>query len=296
MKVLCIGHATYDVVIPVDNYPMENTKNSIGGSRACGGGPASNVAYLLGKWGIDTYFAGLVGNDYEARIIKKEFNDKGVNTDYFIMDKDYQTTKSYVIVNKENASRTTFACQTEKKYLTDLNIDINPDIILIDGHEYELSRKIIENNKGAKVVIDAGRCTDEVIALCKLCDYVVCSYTFAKDYSKSDDLDIIFDKLRQDFNGEIVVTLEAKGCAYYNDGVKIIKGLTLKAIDTTAAGDIFHGAFTYGLAQGWDLYKILTFSNTTSGLSVTKITGRKSVFPLEIVNRVYDELRRRNFY
>ena len=107
---------------------------------------------------------------------------------------------------------------------------------------------------------------------------------------------IIFDKLRQDFNGEIVVTLEAKGCAYYNDGVKIIKGLTLKAIDTTAAGDIFHGAFTYGLAQGWDLYKILTFSNTTSGLSVTKITGRKSVFPLEIVNRVYDELRRRNFY
>lgn len=71
MKVLCIGHATYDVVIPVDDYPEENTKNRINNSICCGGGPASNAAYLLGKWGIDTYFAGLVGNDYEARVIKK---------------------------------------------------------------------------------------------------------------------------------------------------------------------------------------------------------------------------------
>lgn len=296
MKVLCIGHATYDVVIPVDNYPKENTKNRIGGSISCGGGPASNAAYLLGKWGIDTYFAGLVGDDYEAHVIKREFERKNVNTDYFIMDKDYKTTKSYVIVNKLNASRTSLACQTDKRYLSDLDIKINPDIILIDGHEYELSKKIIEKNKNAKVVIDAGRCTDEVIDLCKLCDYVVCSYTFAKDYAKSDDLDIIFDKLRKNFKGEIVVTLEEKGSAYYSDGVKIIKGLKLKAVDTTAAGDIFHGAFTYGLTQGWDLYKILTFSNTTSGLSVTKMTGRKSVFPLVIVNRVYDELRRSNFY
>lgn len=212
------------------------------------------------------------------------------------MDSDYKTTKSYVIVNKKNASRTTFACQSEKKHLTDLDIKIKPDIILIDGHEYELSKKVIEKNKDAKTVIDAGRCTDEVIDLCKICDYVVCSYTFAKEYVGSDNLDIIFDKLRADFEGEVVVTLEETGCAYYDDGVRIIKGLKLKAVDTTAAGDIFHGAFTYGLTKNWDLYKILTFSNTTSGLSVTKITGRKSVFPLEIVNRVYDELRRSNFY
>lgn len=296
MKVLCIGHATYDVVIPVDDYPVENTKNRIGNSICCGGGPASNAAYLLGKWGIDVYFAGLVGNDYEASVIKKEFTSKGVNTDYYIMDDSYKTTKSYVIVNKKNASRTTLACQFEKKYLNDLDIGIKPDIILIDGHEYELSKKVINENKDAKVVIDAGRCTAEVIDLCKMSDYVVCSYTFAKEYAKTDNLDIIFSKLRSDFKGEIVVTLEEAGCAYYDSGVKIIKGLKLKAIDTTAAGDIFHGAFTYGLTKNWDLYKILTFSNTTSGLSVTKITGRKSVFPLEIVNRVYDELRRSNFY
>lgn len=296
MKVLCIGHATYDVVLKVDNYPLENTKNRIEGSVCCGGGPASNAAYLLGKWGVDTYFAGLVGDDYPAMVIKKEFEFVNVHLDYFKMDKSYMTTKSYVIVNSKNASRTSLATQSKKKYLDDMNVTIKPEIILIDGQEYELSKKVIENNPQAKVVIDAGRCTKEVIDLCQMSDYVVCSKTFAKEYAKSDDLDTIFKILRNDFKGEVIVTLEEKGCAYYDSEIKIVKGLTLNAVDTTAAGDIFHGAFTYGLTKNWDMYKILTFANTTSGLSVTRLTGRKSIFPLHIVDEVYSELRRRNFY
>lgn len=296
MKVICIGHATYDIVLKVDEYPLENTKNRIAGSVCCGGGPASNAAYLLGKWGIDTYFSGLVGDDYPAQVIKKEFEYVNVHLDYFKMDKDYTTTKSYVIVNSKNASRTSLATQTKKKYLDNIDITIKPDIILIDGQEYELSKRVIENNLDAKVVIDAGRCTEEIIELCKMSDYIVCSKTFAKEYAKSEELDTIFKVLKNDFDGEIVVTLEEEGCAYYDSDIKIVKGLTLEAVDTTAAGDIFHGAFVYGLTQKWDMYKILTFANTTSGLSVTRLTGRKSIFPLHKVEEVYNELRKRNFY
>lgn len=296
MKVLCIGHATYDIVIPVEEYPKENTKNRIQASFYCGGGPAANAAYLLGKWGIETFFSGLVGNDYASRVIEKEFRHVNVNLNYFVKDDTYKTTKSYVIVNTKNASRTSLACQGDKKYLKDIDIPIKPDIILIDGQEFELSKKVIKNNPQAKVVIDAGRCTDEVIELCHLCDYIVCSKDFAIKYSNSDDLKIMFNKLNNDFKGEIVITLESLGCAYYNNGIEIVKAIPTHAIDTTAAGDIFHGAFVYGLTQNWDMYKILSFANTTSSLSVTKLTGRKSIFPLQIVEDVYSELRKRNIY
>lgn len=296
MKVLCIGHATYDIVIPVSGYPKENTKNRINEIYYCGGGPASNAAYLLGKWGIDTYFAGLIGDDYPGMVIEKEFEHVNVHTDYLKKSKNYKTTKSYVIVNKENASRTSLACQDSPKYLDNLDISIKPDIILIDGQEYELSLNVIKQNKDCKVIIDAGRCTENVVNLCKFCDYIVCSKNFACEYTKSENLNEMFEILRNDFKGEIIITLEQDGCAYYDDGVKVIKALKLQPIDTTAAGDIFHGAFTYGIACNWDMYKILSFANTTSGLSVTKMTGRKSIFPLTIVESVYDELRRRNFY
>lgn len=296
MKVLCIGHATYDVVIPVDSYPVENTKNRVNNITYCGGGPSSNAAYLLGKWGIDTYFCGSAGDDYPARVIESELKKVGVNIDYLIKDKTYKTTKSYIMVNTSNASRTTLSVQDKNKNINDIDIKIKPDIILIDGHEAELSKKVINDNKDSIVVIDADRCTHDVIQLCKLSDYIVCSKTFALDYTNSDDVNIMLERLNNDFDGEVVITLESDGCAYYDNGTKIIKSIPVKAVDTTGAGDIFHGAFIYGLINNWDMYKILTFASVTSGLSVTRLTGRKSVFPLNIVEDVYNELRRRNFY
>ena len=104
MKVLCIGHATYDVVIPVSSYPVENTKNRVGSEICCGGGPAANAAYLLGKWGIDTYFCGLVGNDYEGNIIENELKSVNVNTDYLVKDDNFKTTKSYFFSISEYSS------------------------------------------------------------------------------------------------------------------------------------------------------------------------------------------------
>ena len=74
MKVICIGHASYDITMPVLSYPVENTKNRVHDRVECGGGPASNAAYLLGKWGIDTCFIGLVGNDlYGKNIILEQY-------------------------------------------------------------------------------------------------------------------------------------------------------------------------------------------------------------------------------
>ena len=297
MKVLCIGHATYDVVIPIENYPIENTKNRVSNSICCGGGPSANAAYLLAKWGIDTYFVGCVGADYAGNYIDAEFKSVGVKLDYFIKSKALKTTSSYIIVNTKNGSRTTLSTRNNIKNIGYKNIDIKPDIILIDGYEVELSKKVINNNKDSIVVIDAGKCTPDIVSLCHLSDYIVCSLEFAKDYTESNDIDTMMKKLKDDFKGEVIITLEDKGCCYYQgDDVKTIKSIPIKPIDTTGAGDIFHGAFVYGLISKWDMYKILSFSCTTSGMSVTKLTGRKSIFPLNQIESVYNELRKRNFY
>ena len=48
MKILCIGHVAYDITVPLEEFPTENTKNRVNERIECGGGPASNAAYLLG--------------------------------------------------------------------------------------------------------------------------------------------------------------------------------------------------------------------------------------------------------
>ena len=102
IKTLCIGHSSYDIYIQTDEYPKEGTRERYVHKVACGGGPAANVAYLLGKWGVSTTFAGVVGNDVFGSRIKKELETVGVDTRYMESSYENDTTISFIIVNKKN--------------------------------------------------------------------------------------------------------------------------------------------------------------------------------------------------
>ncbi len=296
-KILCIGHASYDYTLPLDGYPVENSKNRINEKYECGGGPASNAAFLLGKWGLDTTLMATVGNDDNGKKIIKELKSVGVNTEYIEVVKGKETTKSFVIVNKRNASRTIISNRNKDMNLENYDIDFKPDIILIDGQELEASKKIFKEYKDAIKVIDAGTYKPETVELSHMVDYCVCSKDFAEGLAKrkidlNNEISIhkIFLLLEEEFNTNVVITLEEKGCIYRNHKiVEIMPSIDVKAADTTGAGDIFHGAFVYGLAQEWELSKIVRFSNITAALSTTKIGSRNSVFELKEVEQVYEE-------
>lgn len=295
MKILCIGHATYDITMPVDSYPIENIKIRVQERIECGGGPASNAAYLLGKWGIETYFAGIVGDDYFGKKIRDEFRTVGVNIDYLQFSKEYQTPSAMIIANKESGSRTILSYHNNSLKMNEVNIEIEPDIILMDGQEYEISKKTIEKYSNAISIIDAGRDKKEVIDLCKMCNYIVCSKDFAEKISNNviidkSTLNDSLDILNKEFKGQVIITLGEDGCAYKDKELVIVPSFKVKSVDTTGAGDIFHGAFTYAIANNWDLNKALKFSNIAGAMSATKIGGRNSIFELKEMEKVLNEL------
>ncbi|MDD2377640.1 MAG: PfkB family carbohydrate kinase [Bacilli bacterium] len=299
MKILCIGHAAYDITLPVEHMPLENTKNRIHSRVECGGGPASNAAYLLGKWKMDTTFMGIVGNDLYGHNIKKEFDEINVDTTYLEISDEHVTTSSFIIANRENGSRTILTYRPSDMKMSDVDIDFKPDIILVDGQEPELSTKIIKENPEAISIIDAGRSRKEIVELSKLVTYLVCSKQFAEevtelkiDYDNWDSIVALYHKLEEMFNNKIVVTLESKGCLYKHLGeIKIMPSIQVKAVDSTGAGDIFHGAFTYGIAKNFDYEKTLKLANIAGAISVTRIGGRYSVPTLEEMEEVYNEFK-----
>ena len=298
MKVLCVGNSAYDITYVVEHFPKENVKYKILNQVECGGGSCGNAAYLLAKWGIETYFVGLIGNDTYGKRIRDEFRTIGVKNDYLEIADNYETTTSHIIVNQENGSRTILSYHPNYREMNEINIDIVPDYIYLDGREYNMAKKVLESYPNAISIIDASNDRKDVKELCKLCNYVVCSKDFMKNISGIDidninNLDSAFKVLENEFNATIIVTLEELGSAYRNSNneIVIIPSVKVKAIDTTGAGDIFHGAFTYGLIQGWNIEDILRFSNIAGAMSVTKVGGRNSMFELNDMLKVYNELR-----
>ena len=296
--VLCIGNSAYDITFPVDEFPKENVKYKIQEQIECGGGSCGNAAYLLAKWGIETYFVGMVGDDFYGKRIRDEFRTIGVKTDYLVLSSDYRTTTSHIIVNKENGSRTILSYHPAYREMDELdyNLDSEPELILLDGREFNMAKKAIEMYPNALKIIDAGNDKLQVKELCKLCDYVVCSKDFMKkvsgiDIDNLDNLDAAFKVLEDMFNTKVIVTLEDKGCAYRKDNnIVIIPSIQVKAIDTTGSGDIFHGALAFSLLKGWDLEKCLKFSNLAGAMATTKYGGRNSMFELKEIEKVFNEV------
>lgn len=297
MRVMCIGHAAYDITLPLDHYPIENKKTRVKGRVECGGGSASNCAYLLAKWGVETYFAGVVGRDHYGSVIRKEFEDIGVSTKYLQQNETSQTTASYIIANTSNGSRTILQCKDEKSVMNAVDFAEEFDIILFDGYEKDMALKLIEKNPRAIKIIDAGSLKEGTVEIAKYCDYIACSHDFAEDYTGmkvnyEDMMSVvnIYEKMKQDFNGQVIITLEDKGSFTYSDGYKLVPSIKVIPVDSTGAGDIYHGAFTYCISQNYDLIKTLNIANITGALSVETIGGRFSIRSLDEVLKKYDEL------
>lgn len=297
MKVMCIGQSAYDITLPLDHYPIENKKVRVQQKVECGGGSASNCAFLLAKWGLDTYFAGVIGNDHYGSNIKKEYDSVGVNTKYLQISDKYPTTSSYIIANTSIGSRTILTSKDNNIGMEPMEVEDQFDYILLDGYEKDFALEVIKKNPNAISILDAGSMKEATVELARVVDYVVCSHDFAEDVSKEkidyDDIETIiraYKGLKKEFNGNIIITLESYGCFTCVDGMyKIIPSIKVKAVDSTGAGDIFHGAFVYSLASGFDLNKALTFSNITGALSVLTIGSRLSIPDLERVEEKYND-------
>lgn len=296
MKVVCVGHSTFDTTLPMDFYPTENFKYRIHNHIECGGGPASNGAYLLAKWGMDTTIMSIVGDDYYGQQIVKEFSDIGANTEYLEVHSGYMTPSSYIIANMGNGSRTVITSKKDPiRKLTHSGV-VSADVILIDGEHPETAEEVLLQNPDAISILDAGRLTDDTKHLGKLVKYLVCSKEFAEKFAgrKIDASDIdsaiyCYEKLKQYFNNTVVITLEDKGSFTKFNGYEVIPTIKVKTLDSTGAGDIFHGAFAYFISNGYSLKDTIHYSSVTSAISVTRIGARNSIPTLDEVLH-YDEI------
>ena len=312
MAILTIGLACYDQFYFTTSYPKENSKSFAYDFIESGGGPCANAAYLLGLWGEDIYHLGHLHDDIYGNKIISEFKQIGVKTDQIIFSDEMITPLAAITVNKENGSRTIITRKlntppsittTEKnklnqfiRYLQENKRDL---VILIDGHEPELSEYVIKQLPNVKVVMDAGSLRDSNLYLAKYTDYLVASENFALAYAHLDEftnkksLESALKKLTSIARGSAFITLGEKGCAYMEDKkVKVIPSFICQSIDTTGAGDIFHGAFAYGVSYGWNIEKIISFASLTAAISIERKGVRKAMPNLSEVNKAQHRFER----
>ena len=312
MAILSIGFACFDQFFFLNEWPQENTKNFCHDFIESGGGPAANAAWLLGLWGEEVYYIGHLHQDLYGQRIIDEFAEAGVDTSQVVFSDDMITPLASVLVNRLTGSRTiiTRKMQTPPSLTYDQKLKLDdlaerliaaeePVTILIDGHEPEISEYLIKKLPNARVVMDGGSLRASNIKLAAWTDYFGVSEHFARDYmsyrslSTEAEIKAALIELNKICRGEAFITLGEKGCAFLKSGMlQIVPSWLCNAVDTTGAGDVFHGAFTYGVHYSWHIDNIILFASLTAAISIEKKGVRESMPDLAVVHHSLNSYER----
>lgn len=280
LDVLCVGHASYDLVFAVDHHPDADEKTFADKFINCGGGPAANAAVTVSRLGLKSAFAGYLGNDFYGQQHMEEFSQAAVNTDLIVRG-DSPTPLSAILV-KPDGRRMVVNYKGATPLLPADSIDLSawqPQVILFDGHEPEVSLALMNSisGRGISTVLDAGSVHRGSLKLLEQVDYIVASQKFARECTGKEDPQQAALKLGQ-LGSAVVITLGEAGLVWKKaDGSGSLPAFAIDAVDTTGAGDAFHGAFAAGLAYGMHWKELLTFASAVGALCCTKVGARPAI-------------------
>lgn len=296
--VVCVGHAAYDILFPLDTLPPKDTKAMISVSYESAGGPAYNAAALIAKWGLPCALAAVVGRDPYGDRALADLRALGADVSLVRRDPDAPTPLSVVLSAADDGSRTIV---TRKAPMAPLDgaavlaaLPFAPACILADGHESEAAAALAQAFPDLPFVLDAGSPRPGVERLVPLATHCIVSERYAASLlgaSKlADDavdaaLDLLCAAARRATElgrrgaGLCAVTLGRRGCRYRVGGgsAESLAAFTVPVVDSTGAGDIFHGAAAYALALGKDGRAALTLASAAAAISVGRRGGFASI-------------------
>lgn len=282
MKVAGLGQCSLDFIASLPRFPKEDTKMEALGLTVQGGGPVATALVSLSRLGARTYFMGVVSKDSAGGEIIEGLKDEGVDVSRLKVRRAGDSQRAFILVNGKTGSRTILWKRPSAPMLKPAELRTEfikgKDMLLLDGLMIRASLKAARIAKRLQipVMLDAGRMREGMMELASLSDYIVASEEFSKDISNRPEDTL--RKLALLHPKAVTVTLGERGSLTWHDGeVFRTPAFKVKAVDSTGAGDVFHGGYIYALLRGWDLRKTLLFSSAFAALKCRTPGGRAGI-------------------
>jgi len=278
--VLCVGAGTYDLVYSVDHHPEPDEKIRATSFLGCGGGPAANGAVTAALFGLKSAFVGYLGYDIFGEAHFSELQQAGVITEH-VKRGDHSSALSVVMV-KPDGRRALVNYRKAESCLAPGSFDfsaINTKVILFDGHEPLISPAVARAARKRDIitVLDAGSIHSGTEELAGLVDYLVCSEKFGLGFSGEKNAEKAVEKLSV-YAPYVIITVGERGLVWKGpEGSGYLSAYPVKAVDTTGAGDVFHGVLAACLARKKVWHDSLRYASAAGALCCTKTGARLGI-------------------
>jgi|Deesub1362B_J571_1020462.scaffolds.fasta_scaffold03362_2 ribokinase len=292
-----LGLCAFDYLLLVERYPARNQKVDALAYSNQGGGPVATAMATLGRLGVrPVAFLGKTGDDWQGEFIVRALQEEGVDTGGVLRASGVPSAQAFVWVEKVSGQRTVVLYRDPRLKMKPDELPESPlrntRFLLIDGREPDVALQAarLARQHGAKVVMDAGSPRPRMEEFFLLVDFFVCSADFIRAYAPEMGIEEAMRTIHQAGPKWVVVTLGEDGAIGY-DGSQFHyePAFSVTVVDTTGAGDVFHGAFVYGLLCRLPLSHILSFAGAVAAMKCTRLGGRQGIPRLPEVKKFLKE-------
>jgi len=293
--VVGFGLNAVDHLCVVAQFPRFDTKSEILHYEILAGGQVATAVAFLSRMGMRGKYIGKVGSDELGRVSLQSLRSEDIDTSSVLVVPGARNQFAFIIIDKQSGERTILWERDKRLGFTDSELrrdDICAGRMLyIDGHDEPAALNAAKwaQAEGIPVVADLDKVVPQCEELLPNIDFLIVSSNFAPELTGiADPIDSLM-ALREYCDGFLAVTLGARGAmAVVGDTCIRFDAFKVRAIDTTGAGDIFHGGFIYGLWQNWPLDKIMSFANAAAGLNCTRLGARGGMPTLPEILQLVD--------
>ena len=295
LDVVGLGYCSYDILALTPEEPEfdEAAGAHLDDLATDGGGPVSTALVAVARLGGRAGYVGLLGNDREGRWLRDQFVDEGVAVDRLRLSDAVGTNLCLVLVDR--AGRRAILCK-RRVSAGDLYLDRadfaaiqSARVLHLDGQFMPAAIQAARwmREAGGVVCFDGNHPRPGLEELLPLVNWLVVAESFPTDYSGCSDPERAARELLALGPELVVETRGRKGCRAWTEAERIqVPAFQVQVVDTTGAGDAFHGGFIHAMLQGWGLERVLRFASAVAGLNCQTLGGRRGLPRLDEVEEL----------
>lgn len=282
-RIACVGITVLDRIWYLADLPKEGGKYVANNYTEVGGGPAATAAVAAAKLGADVDFIGRVGDDDTGSRLLAELESLGVNTRFTRIFKGARSSQSAVLVDASGeriiANYPSPDLAEEADWLQDIDFS-QWDVVLADvrWHDGAKQALTLARQQGVTTVLDADITPQDIAELVALSDHAAFSAPGLQRMTQIAEAESALKKAQTLTNGHVYVTQGKDGCYWLEKGaLSYLPAFQIDVVDTTGAGDVFHGALAVGLAQNQPAQEAVRFASAVAALKCTRPGGRAGI-------------------
>ncbi|MBR4748946.1 MAG: sugar kinase [Abditibacteriota bacterium] len=289
MKIAGFGVACLDR-IALTGAPDNNRSAVISRYTEQPGGLTANALLAAARLGADVRFTGALGEDPAGRQILSMLRSEGVDADLAELVPGRESYFSWILIDEDTAERHIY-CKRDTVKQEDLRIlpeaVEDAEVFLTDSHFPAAAAAYarIAYEAGIPTVGDYKLSPENAELLLRYTEYPIVSEDYALSLAPDGRIETALEVMAGSNDRCVpVITCGARGCVYYHEGrAERVPAFQVPAVDTAAAGDVFHGGFARAIGAGCCVRAALVFASAVSAIKCTRFGGSAGAPSLEEV-------------